>query len=137
MTSVIPLNPVQKEFLSRIIISNGNFDVIDTGSILAFDRKKSIDLIKRFSEDFVVTIKIFTIKEEDSNSEIRVRTDADHNIIEYTCVNFDNVLGTGTVSPIEIGSIGGKKLYIHFWLYSLGGEENTTLKLEYTIWKEK
>ena len=80
---------------------------------------------------------IIPCKNESKSHSLEINVDGQNNVIEYKCYNFDNVLGTGTNKPIEIGQLGGKKMYIHFWLYAMGGDNGTARKLEYSIWKER
>ena len=48
-----------------------------------------------------------------------------------------NGVKDGTNKAIEIGSIEGKKMYIHFWIYAMGKDDSLARKLEYSIWKER
>ena len=136
MEGMIQMNPAQKEF-KKTKISNGNYDLVDSGAILICDKQSPIELVKRFTDDFTLTVRIISMEKPGEERGLSVRADGEKNTIEYTCTNFDNTRGTGTVSPIEMGTIGGKKFYIHFWIYALGGSNRSTRKLEYTIWREK
>lgn len=45
-------------------------------------------------------------------------------IITITCYNFNNSLGSGTVYPQNLATIGGKKLYFHFIVYKISQESS-------------
>lgn len=114
----------------------GEYELIDSNSILYIDSELPIELEMVFTSTLKITIRFINIKNETGEKKLQVDVDTEENIIEYKCINFDNHLGTGTSKPIEIGTVGGKKLFIHFWIYVMGNN-SVTRKMEYSIWKER
>ena len=87
----------------------------------------------KIDDQIIISDKALTV-----GTELMANTvDPATNTIRYFCRNFNNPLGTGTSTPIEIGSIEYKKMFINFWITAIGGKNMRTRKLEYTIWKEK
>lgn len=68
----------------------------------------------------------------------KLQLKAENALLKVECTNF-NAVGTGTTEPIEIATIDGKKLFIHFWSYLLGGNEKKQRirKIEYTVLIER
>lgn len=114
-------------------VSSANMDVLASGSVLAFSSTSDVLLEVKISESFSFDL----VLKFESNGEKQhvIKPNIDGNIITLTCVNFDNALGTGTATPVELAVFEGKKVYINFWVYSLG--QNAARKVSYTIYKEK
>lgn len=123
--------------IDRTNISSGGCELIDSRSFILYSNDEPVEIEEVFIGSFILKIRIITCKDEKGERSIKINIDKEHNVIEYRCYNFDNVLGTGTKKAIEIGSINEKKIYIHFWIYSMGDKDNITRKLEYSLWREK
>lgn len=136
MESLIPKDNGKKSFF-KVRITTDKHELWDTGMVLLYENEPIIDIVETFSQSFKVTIRIVLKSDSSKEHTIKFDVDNENRIITYTCYNFENPMGTGTISPIEIGTINNKKTYIHFWIYRLGDDKNKILKLEYTIWKEK
>lgn len=121
----------------RTKINSGSYELFDSGIVLAYSDELPIEITEEFNQAFIITIRFVLKTDETKKYRIDLKVDEGKNIIEYTCFNFDNTLGTGTNVPIEICTLNNKKAYIHFWFYSLGGDEGKIKKLEYSIWTEK
>ena len=128
---------VKPEVPEEINIYNNKYVLIDSNSIILFDIDEPIEIDEVFSNSFTVIFRIISEKDETCEQKLEYRVVEGTNTIEFKCLNFINSLGTGTVKPIEVGMYGGKKFYIHFWIYALGGREDVTRKLEYSIWMER
>lgn len=114
----------------------GNFELMESNSILYYDSDSPIELEMVFSNQLSITIKFVVEKNDSEKTDLKIDVDTEKNIIVYKCVNFNNPLGTGTTKPVEIGKIGGKNIFVHFWLYAMG-KDSVSRKIEYSIWKEK
>ena len=44
-----------------------------------------------------------------------LKTDVEGTLITITCYNFNNSLGSGTVYPQNLATIGGKKIILPFY----------------------
>jgi len=136
MESKIPVVMYRPGVIEKTNILCGNCELIDSRSVILFDSNEPVEIEEIFNSTFKIRIRIFNDRNETGEHSIQVSVDQNQNLIEYKCFNFDNVLGTGTNKAIEIGSFGGKKMYIHFWIYAMGEGSSLTRKLEYSIWKE-
>jgi len=74
-------------------------------------------------------------KGDGGERELEQSVDTKTNIISLPCKNFDNSLGTGTTRPIELAIYQNKKIFLHFWVYSLG--ENSIRKIDYCFYQER
>ena len=137
MESKIRMVLVRQGVIEKTNIYSGNCELIDSRSIILFDSNAPVEIEEIFNNVFKIRIRIVNDKNETDEHGIQININQEQNLIEYKCFNFDNVLGTGTNKAIEIGSFGGKKMYIHFWIYAMGADDNLTRKLEYSIWKER
>ena len=64
------------------------------------------------------------IKDDKENKSTYIKTDVEGTLITITCYNFNNSLGSGTVYPQNLATIGGKKLYFHFIVYKISQESS-------------
>ena len=128
-------NKVDRIVSSTIIYDR--YEVVDANSIIAFNFDSPIDIIEEFNNSFKLTIRIIQKIDKTGERKLLSRVEEENNLVEFISYNFNTSLGTGTINPIEICTIGNKKVYIHFWIYMLGGEDGRSSKIEYTIWKEK
>lgn len=119
-------------------ISTDNYNVLESNIVYLPDEHSDLILHFRFEENFEFDFKfIFKSDSEDTNS--RLERKQNENILEAICVNFDNILGTGTSEPLSVATINGKQLYIHFWSFLLGNSEGKkrARKVEYTVLIER
>ena len=64
------------------------------------------------------------IPDDKENKSTYIKTDVEGTLITITCYNFNNSLGSGTVYPQNLATIGGKKLYFHFIVYKISQESS-------------
>lgn len=115
-------------------IESANCEIISSGLVTSFDGAP-IDISLPDLNNTWFHIKFKFIKDE-STKDHRVQAESGSEEIVFLLTNFTNPLGTGTTKPINFGSENntGKKLYINFYVYSIG-EANPTL--QYTIYREE
>lgn len=53
--------------------------------------------------------------------------------LNLTLYNFNNNIGSGTTSPIDIGSLLGRKLRLSFMVYALNPESSKTVHYTFTL----
>lgn len=115
-----------------IKIESGQAEVIASGTVIAF----SGDPINITFGSQNETLKlIFEFKDEEGKGKESIRVDAnqlDPKTLKLTLFNFKNSLGSGTSKPIPIGSLDGKRLHIHYRVYSLTGSDKM---LHFNIYK--
>ena len=100
--------------------TSANYDIIDSGTIMPFNKESIVQLKLSFDETFGFAIQLKFENNENGESSVRKEVDEKNNEITIFCINFDNSFGTGTVTPIDLATYKGKKIYLHFWVYSLG-----------------
>ncbi len=54
-------------------------------------------------------------------------------ILEVVCKNFNNTLGTGTVSPLKIGFTKGRHLYLSFLVTALRNADQYGRTVHYSF----
>lgn len=137
MESIIPMTITRKSTIETTNIYSGAYELIDSNSVLYFKNDYPLEIEEVFNASFKLHIRFINEKDESGTHNLQFKVNTETNVIEYKCVNFDNPLGTGTVNPLEICTINGKKVFLHFWIFSMGGDNGVTRKLEYSVWKEK
>ncbi|MBR0343418.1 MAG: hypothetical protein IJH64_14440 [Oscillospiraceae bacterium] len=133
MVSVIPM-PYENTVIK---ITSNDYEVVDSGIVFFFKNDYPMELKKRFNNGALVNIRIIVKDDETERQDLLVNVNQDESVVEYTCINFNNAFGTGTNEPVEVATIDDKKYFLHFWIYTLGDNENRVRKMEYTVWKEK
>lgn len=102
---------------------SGNATVLTSGTVMSF-RNQPITV--QFGPIESQITLIFNFIDQKESNEISVKaTSRESNSLELTLVNFKNPLGTGTTTPIEIGSYAGKKMFLHYRVYSFGDGDKT------------
>lgn len=107
------------------VIDSGAFMLYDSGADAIFD----IDTEREFR--FRVILK-FT--KDDNKDNYELSKDVSGNTIIFTCVNFTNQLGTGTIEPLSVATVGGKEVFMHFWSYL---KAESVRKVEYTFLQQE
>lgn len=129
------MNHLSSAIIERTKISSGSCFLIDSQLAFLYDSNQPVEIEEEFGSDFRIIIRI--VLAHDDKNEYRIEVGIQEDTVTYTCYNFDNALGTGTRTPIEFATYNGKKLFLHFWIYTMGGKEDAIHKVEYSIWMEK
>lgn len=114
------------------------YEILENDTVLLPSKVSNLRLHFKFEEfefDFQMQ---FIVNEENPEEKLKLKIEG--TLIRVECTNFNNPLGTGTIEPIEIATIDGKKLFIHFWSYLLGNNEDKkqkTRRIEYTVLIER
>ena len=113
------------------------YEILENDTVLLPRKVSNLRLHFKFEEfefDFQMQ---FIVNEENPEQNLKLKIEG--TLIRVECTNFNNPLGTGTIEPIEIATIDGKKLFIHFWSYLFGNEEKKqrTRRVEYTVLIER
>lgn len=137
MESTIPLILTSKNVIEKTNIYSGSYELIESNSILYFENDSPLEIEETVNSSFKLLIRFIHEKDDSGKHNLQFKVNTETNVIEYKCINFNNPLGTGTSKPIEICTIGGKKVYIHFWIYMLGGKNVFSRKMDYSLWKER
>jgi hypothetical protein len=103
----------------------GDYEVLATGSIIGVANKPIIFKI----EDLVFEL-LFKDNSEHKEQKLTPEIPSDGKKMILTFENFNNGLGIGNLEPLEVGSVGEKKLFLNYRVYSLA--DNTGKLLHYT-----
>lgn len=110
---------------SDLKINVGDYEVFDSGVVISHDLKDILFEVKSLK------IKIVFETNSDNNAYEAKKSFVENNTcLVLKLTNFSNPLGLGLTSPMEVGRINDKKLFLQFIVYSLGN--NNTKMLAYT-----
>ena len=91
-------------------VVSGNYLVVESGSVIPFSSSSNVEFILELSPDFSFTVKI-ECEDNGGEREMKKEVDVEKNIIIYKCINFD--LGAGTIEPLDLATVDGKKVFLH------------------------
>lgn len=135
----VPQKEDNVKIFTRVDKSSGTYRIIEAGTAITFSMQTGILFTINFNtkdnNDLFAFIVEVSFKTDSAKKERRLKfeTDANKNIIHVQCINFEP-LGAGTAQPIEIGKYLTKKVYMHLWVYELGGTAGR--KIEYCFYME-
>lgn len=114
-----------------------NFKILDSNVVLLPNNNSDLTLHFKF-DDFEFDFQMIFVDDKEDESQ-RLKRETEGSLLKAVCFNFNNMFGTGTVTPLDIATIEGKKLYIHFWSYLQGIEEDDRQirKVEYAVLLER
>lgn len=104
-------------------ITSGNYEVFDSGTVISFENE-SVKF--HLAEDLIISI-VFRDNSDNNNSHTLEFNSISSNELEIILVNFNNSLGTGNNTPIPVGILDNKKLYVLFRVYTLNTKANRTI----------
>jgi len=113
----------------NIKISTGNYDVIDSGTVINIVN----ETIEFVISDLTYVIEFRNDSEKANNPvEKEVINNRSLRLVFY---NYNNSLGTGNLNPVAIGTIKGRRLFISYRVYALS--DNSGKAFHYTFLLEK
>lgn len=118
-----------------ISYNSGKYVILSSNSIILFNNESDLGITLTMDSQFKFTIHFtFTCTEEKNQIGIKVRADSKTNTIHYECQNFDNILGNGTNTPIELATYDNRKIFINFFVQTIS--ITAPRVLTYTIYIE-
>lgn len=115
--------------MGQVQIHIAQYEVFSNGSVIAFGTEPLSFNISGLTISFV-----FCSKEDSSDPSIESQASSDQRKLEIKLINFDSNLGVGSNRPIEIGTLGDRKLFVLFHVKQLG---NTGVRVfNYTFFLE-
>ncbi len=98
-------------------IESGPAEIVASGTVFAFSGSP---ITITFGSPTETLKLIFEFKDEEGKEDLRVEaTVVDTQTLKLTLINFKNPLGSGTTKPKPFGSLDGRRLYVHYRVYSL------------------
>lgn len=120
--------PVGQPF-APLQIKTGSFDVIASGTVIT---APSQNLEFQLSNLRVVFAFV-----SDGGLPRLGPGSATGSVLNLTLYNFNNSIGSGTTSPIEIGNLSGRKLWLSFTIYALSPESSKTVHYTFMVGEAK
>lgn len=128
-------------------VKSGNMEVIDSGTVTAFeDNPIEITLDHEDDEDLLTFIFDFVEKGGDPDMETKVLGDNDPEVkesilddkigVEFTLYNHRSGLNQGPEVPFHIGTLAERDLYLIYQASIKKGENIDTRNLTYSIYLE-
>ncbi|QQR55154.1 hypothetical protein IPG41_01110 [Candidatus Peregrinibacteria bacterium] len=108
--------------------------IIAAGSVITFHEDPLTLTLPLEGEDLVFIFSFHSEKIDPHRPRVEVLPCGDRKL-ELQFVNFDYDLGTGNVSPIELGMIDEKPLYLNYRIYALA--DSDCRLLHYTFYQAK
>lgn len=115
---------------------SGNYTVVDSGTILTFEKDAGIEIYLKFDSNPKSDLTIKMEFETDDSLERKTKrvSDEKERLITITFINYHDVIEFCSSSPIHIGTYCKKKLYLNLWINS--DANNCFKKITYTLYKE-
>lgn len=107
------------EFIEKITSGNGN--ILASGTLITFD-----DAPINFKLKGALEVSL-NFKSDDTEKTSLKAESTENKRLRLDLYNFNDVLGSGSVLPLEIGTWEGKKLFISFRVYSLNDSNQRTI----------
>lgn len=108
----------------------GNLEVIGDGTVHA-NMEQKLNLVIGGTLDME-----FDFIQDKNDKEFRTKSRVDGGKWIWELTNYNNSLGTGVITPIEIGTLKARKLYVSFWIWT--PEEGTGRRIiNYVVYLEK
>lgn len=111
--------------MTLVKIESGPAEIVASGSVIAFSGNPIT--ITYGTTDKPLKL-VFAFKDEEGREDLKVEGSVhDPVTLKLTLYNFKNPLGSGTTDPMPIGTLGGRRLYIHYRVYQLTGSSDKML----------
>jgi hypothetical protein len=112
-----------------IQIRTGGFDVLAAGTVITAN---NLNLEFQLAHLRVV----FSFVSDGTATRLGPAS-ASESTLNLTLYNFNNSIGAGTTSPLEIGSLFGRKLWLSFMVYALNAESSKTVHYTFMLGDRK
>ena len=120
---------VKKQYYS------GDYSIIDSGTVISVDFDSDITVGLELGTDFSFSIRFSFVTDEDKEGQAIWLEQESKKVLAIVCTNFNENLGTGSSDMFQIANYEEKKLYLRFWVSSIGNK--TSRRLEYAIYREE
>src|SRR5574340_1462975 len=100
-------------------------DVLATGTVITAD---SSGLEFQLAHLRIV----FVFVSDGTSTRMEAKSD-ETSTLNLTLFNFNNSIGSGTTSPVEIGTFSGRKLLLAFMVYALGDATSKTVHYTFML----
>lgn len=115
-----------------MLVRSGKYKIIETGSVIPFDGDTDVEFLITTTLDFTFTLKL-VFEENGKERDIEKAVDEKENVISFRCLNFG--AGAGTTEPLELATVSGKRVLLHFWTQRMTEKKNIR-RIDYTVFLE-
>lgn len=110
--------------------SSGPAEVVASGTVTSF-RGEPIEVPVQGDEEAIVLVFAFVDDPDDEAPRVETEVE-DAGRLRLDLINFANPLGSGSPSPVDVGTLDGDPLLLHFRVRALEGADPT---LTYTVYR--
>jgi hypothetical protein len=116
--------PIGQSF-TPLQIRTGGFDVVASGTVITAPTQNL--------EFQLGNLRVVFAFVSDGGQPRLGPGSASGSTLNLTLYNFNNSIGSGTTSPIEIGNLSGRKLWLSFTVYALSPESSKTVHYTFMV----
>lgn len=109
----------------QLHIRTAGKEVVAAGTVITADNKNL--------EFQLAHLRIVFAFVSDGTTTRMEGTSGDSSTLTLTLFNFDNSIGSGTTSPIEIGTLNRRKLLLAFMVYALSDSSSKTVHYTFML----
>ena len=110
-------------------IKTGSFDIVASGTV--------ITALGQNLEFHLGNLRVIFSFVSDGGQPRLGPSSASGSVLDLILYNFNNSIGSGTTSPIEIGNLSGRKLWLSFTIYALSPESSKTVHYTFMVGEPK
>lgn len=111
--------------LAPLQIRTGGCDVIAAGTVITANNQGL--------EFQLAHLRVVISFVSDGTATRLGAASASGSTLNLTLYNFNNSIGAGTTSPMEIGNLSGRKLWLSFMVYALSPESSKTVHYTFMV----
>ena len=115
-------------------IESKNHHILATGSVISFREEQLILKLVLNGEDLTFVLSFDSDSAHPDKPSLEVTPHSERKL-ELKFVNFESDLGTGNRTPMEVGTINDKSLFLSYRIYSLA--DSSSRLVHYTFYQEK
>ena len=113
----------------KVSCKTGGKLVLASGLGITYDKDSFYDMFLKFEDGFNFTVRLkFGADKPDGKPELRANTDEELRLITIECDNFNDIVGTGTMKALNLGTYHGRKIYLNFWVRTPEGAKNREIR---------
>lgn len=129
MSFITSAAPALGQIWAPLQIRTVGRDVVASGSVLTADPTNL---------EFQIAQLRVVLKFANDSGTTRMETEsASSESLNLKLYNFNNSIGSGTTLPVEIGTLGGRRLFLAFMIYALSPESSKTVHYTFMLGDSK
>ncbi len=117
----------------KITQSTSKYSILCSNDVLLPKESNNLILDIEMSDSFRFTLQF--VFESDNDNKQKIIPSVEGQTVTLTCFNFNSQSGIGILSPIDLATHNGKKVYVSFWTLILG--DTGARRFSYSIYTER